>query len=284
MKASTYRLLLLPLALLATLAASAETCGPLARTAPMREAAGIETHLMTHAGRVLALRLWRFEPSDWTVRVVDMRDQRFRLSENQSYAAPSYSLSELAQTLGNKSVLASAGMTESLLSPLPVGLLKVNGKQKNGIYSSSRLLDGVLCVARSGKFDLLSEATAVGRRVVQDKRIWDACYEAVQAGPMLVSDAAALISTRFNVQGPRVFAGIDSAGRQVLGFVPTATSIDLACALASSELGLREALSLQGDALGGIDFGMHSGVKPADTWGQDHAAIPSALVVTRRKP
>lgn len=262
---------------------SAQSCETPRRTAPGRETAGVETHALSHAGRAFEVRLWRFKPEEWSVRVVDMRDQRHRLAEGGSFAAPSYSLNELAQTQGNKSVVSSGGMTESLVAPQPVGLLKVAGKQKSGIYAGSRLLDGVLCIDRVGKLSLLSEATAAGRRVVQDKRVWDACHDAVQAGPMLVDGAAALITTRLELTTARVFAGLDTKGRQVLGFVPSVSTFDLACALASPELGVRQAIALQGDALGGIDFGMHSGVK-ADTWGQDHAAIPSALVVTRKRP
>ena len=264
-------------------ARSAQACEPLKRMAPAREVSGVENHAVSHAGRILDVRLWRFQPGEWSIKVVDMRDQRHRLAESGSFAAPSYSLNELAQTLRNKSVVSSGGMTESLYAPQPVGLLKVGGKQKSGIYASSRILDGVLCIDRAGRLSLLSEATPGGRRVVQDKKVWDACYEAIQAGPMLVDQAAALISTRFDLTTARVFAGLDTKGLQMLGFVPRASTFDLACALASPELGLRQAIALQSDALGGIEFGMHSGVK-ADTWGQDNAAIPTALVVTRRRP
>ncbi len=262
--------------------AAAQSCEPVKRTGLMHATAGIESHMFSHAGSTVGVKLWRFQAADWTVRVVDMRDQRLRLAENGSYAAPSHSLNELAQTLGNKSVVSSAGMTESLVAPQPVGLLKVGGKQKSGVYNSSRVLDGVLCVARTGPFSLLSEVTAAGRRVVQDKKVWDGCHEAVQAGPMLVADAAPLIQARLSASGARVFAGLDSSGLQVLGQSPRASTFDLACVLASPELGLRQAIALQGDALGGIDFGMHSGL-PADTWGLDHGAVASALVVTRRR-
>jgi hypothetical protein len=105
----------------------------------------------------------------------------------------------------------------------------------------------------------------------------------VQAGPMLLDKGEPLIAARRALSTARVFAAVDRNARLVIGHVPSATSFDLACALAAPTLGLDQAIALQGDDYGGVHFGARSGL-PAATWGQDGASVASALEIVRRRP
>lgn len=228
------------------------------------------------------LRLQRFATSEWSLSVVDMRTLRQMQAKRGSYDAPNYSLRDLAAVTGADRVLVSAGMTESLSAPVPVGLLKVAGSVRSKGNTASRILDGVLCVRADRSMRLLSELTPSGRRIPQN---WSAataeCVHAVQAGPMLLDKGQPLIAQRGPRVDSRVFVALDNQGQIVIGHSPKATTFDLACTLAASGRGLTQAIALQGDEIGGALFGSKSGA-PAATWGQDSTTIASALELRRR--
>ena len=260
-------------------------CGPraLARTATTgTNTAGIEVYTDRSAANPIELRLLRLPPERWTVRVRDMRDLRQAKSRLGDYTSPRFSLAELESMAPPRRILASAGMTESLYAPVPVGLLKVGGVLRSKANPSSRNLDGVFCVRADRRITILSEASTAGRRIPQDiQTAFSACAEAVQAGPMLVDQGAALVASRGPLSVPRVFAAIDRERRLVLGYSPNATTFDLACTLADDGLRIHSAIHLQSDALGGVLFGRTSGIteKP---WGRVDATVASALEIEPR--
>lgn len=225
------------------------------------------------------LRLHRFAPSQWNTTVLDMRLMREWNARRGNYGAPSYSLQELARVTGDDRVLSSAGMTDSLSAPVPVGLLKSAGTVRNPANTASRLLDGVVCVRADRRVSLLSEVRPdVGRRTPQN---WQAatasCVHAVQAGPMLVDAGKPLIGERAPREVSRVFAAVDRERRLVLGHSPKATTFDLACTLAA-EGSIEQAIALRGDELGGVRFGSRSGIDEKG-WGFDGGTIASAIVL-----
>ena len=263
-------------------AAQPSACGPSQVNVQTTLANGVETVRARTAAAALEMRLLRLSPKDWTTNVVDMRTLRTMKAQRNSYTAPSYSLTELAGIVGSNRIVVGAGMTDSLSAPVPVGLLKTAGVVRNKANTSSRILDGVLCVRSDQSVRLLSETTPAGRRIPANIAA-TACSHAVQAGPMLLDNGEPLIVARRALSTARVFAAIDRSGRLVIGHVPQATTFDLACALAEPALGLDQAIALQGDDYGGVLIGAKSGL-PAATWGQDGATIASALEMVRRKP
>jgi uncharacterized protein YigE (DUF2233 family) len=250
----------------------------------VESAAGVETVNTRGGNAALELRLLRLAPHEWSTNVVDMRALRQMKARRGSYTAPSHSLAELASVTGADRILASAGMTDSLYAPVPVGLLKSGGAVRNKANTTSRILDGLLCVRADRSVHLLSETTPAGRRIPQN---WTAataaCTHAVQAGPMLVDRGDPLIAARGRLSTARVFAAVDRQGRFVLGYAPQATTFDLACALAAPVLGIAQAIALQGDELGGVWIGARAGPGAAK-WGQDTATLASALEVVRLRP
>lgn len=263
-------------------AAQPSACGATPVNVQTTLADGVETVRARTATAALEMRLLRLSPKDWTTSVVDMRMLRTMKAQRNSYTAPSYSLTELAGIVGSNRIVVGAGMTDSLSAPVPVGLLKTTGVVRNKANTSSRILDGVLCVRSDQSVRLLSEATPAGRRIPATIAA-TACSHAVQAGPMLLDKGAPLIAARRTLSTARVFAAVDRSGRLVIGHVPQATTFDLACALATPALGLDQAIALQGDDYGGVLIGAKSGL-PAATWGQDGATLASALEMVRRKP
>lgn len=263
-------------------AAQPNACGETPVNVQTTLADGVETVRARTAAAALEMRLLRLSPKDWSTTVVDMRLLRTMKAQRNSYTAPSYSLSELASVVGSNRILVGAGMTDSLSAPVPVGLLKTAGVVRSKGNTSSRILDGVLCVRSDQSVRLLSETTPAGRRIPASIAA-TACSHAVQAGPMLLDKGAPLIAARRALITARVFAAVDRSGRLVIGHVPQATTFDLACALAAPALGLDQAIALQGDDYGGVLIGAKSGL-PAATWGQDGATVASALELVRRKP
>lgn len=266
----------------ASAAAQTTACGATPVNVQTTLADGVETVRASTAAASLEMRLLRLSPKDWTTSVVDMRMLRTMKAQRNSYTAPSYSLTELAGIVGSHRIVAGAGMTDSLSAPVPVGLLKTAGVVRSKANTSSRILDGVLCVRSDQSVRLLSEATPAGRRIPATIAA-TACSHAVQAGPMLLDKGAPLIAVRRTLSTARVFAAVDRSGRLVIGHVPQATTFDLACVLAVPALGLDQAIALQGDDYGGVLIGAKSGL-PAATWGQDGATVASALEMVRRKP
>lgn len=275
-------LVLIALMACRTVMAQSPGCSAQPVAVQVTQQGGVETVRTRSAAATLEMRLLRLSPKDWSTAVVDMRTLRQMKAQRGSYTAPSYSLAELAGVAGSNRIVASAGMTESLSAPVPVGLLKSAGVLRNRANTASRVLDGVLCVRADQSVRLLSDTIAAGRRAPEN---WAnaGCTHAVQAGPMLLDKGQPLIAARQALTIARVFAAVDRSGRLVLGHVPKATSFDLACALAAPALALDQAIALQSDELGGVLIGERSGL-PAATWGQDGATLGSALEIVRRRP
>jgi hypothetical protein len=279
---SRVALALLLFASAGSLDAQGTGCDASSRSPSVHEANGVQTIGSRSDGMKVELQLLRLAPTRWSTRLVDMRQLRQMNATRGSYTSPTYTLTELAQ-LTDADILASAGMTDSLNAPVPVGLLKTDGVVRNKGNAASRILDGILCVPAQGSVRLLSEVTPAGRRIPQNwKSVTESCRQAVQAGPMLVDKAQPLIASRGRLSISRVFAAVDRQGRLVIGYSPSATTFDLACALSAPSLDIEQAIALQGDELGGVLIGTKAQRSPG-TWGEDSATLASALVLKRRR-
>lgn len=244
---------------------------------------GVESADVQADGVAMSLRLVRFSPQAWSARIVDMRELRDLKARKGDYTSPSFSLAEVAAISAPDRIFSSAGLTESLYAPAPVGLLKTSGRMRSKPIASSRILDGVVCVRADRSVALLSEQTPAGRRIPQaGNHSGDDCVHAVQAGPMLLDAAKPLIPAPTKLDVARVFAATDREGRFVLGYSPQATTFALACVLSAPALRLESAIALQSDELGGVVFGSTSGF-PAATWGRSGGAIASAIELVARK-
>lgn len=223
--------------MVAAASAQSDVCSADSRRPQLQQEGATQTVRSRGTGPALEIRLLRLSPQEWNLVLVDMRTMREMKAKRGSYTAPSYSLAELASLHAEDRILVSAGMTDSLYSPVPVGLLKIGGSVRNNANTASRTLDGLLCVGADRKMQLLSEMTPAGRRVPANWRAATAtCSHAVQAGPMLLDQARPLIAARGPLSVSRVFAGVDRKGRLVIGHSPQATTFDLACTLAAPEL------------------------------------------------
>lgn len=248
----------------------------LERIAPA--AGGVESVSVWTGYATVDIRFVRLPVDRWTLRVRDMRDLRQAKGRRGDYTSPTHSLAELA-VIAPARILSSAGMTDSLYAPVPVGLLKVDGVVRSRANLSSRVLDGVLCAGADRRVSILSEVTSIGRRIPKNIEAASApCVDAVQAGPMLVASAKSLVGTRGATNVARVFVALDRDGHLVLGHSPAATTFDLACVLSERGLSFDSALHLQSDVLGGVLFGKGSGVD-APHWGRIDGSLASALEV-----
>jgi hypothetical protein len=263
--------------------AQSATCnGQTSQVSRASETGGVERITYRSPTSTVQVDVVRYPLADWSIRLVDMRDLRQLKARHGDYGAPTHSLAEVAALLGPNRVLSSAGMTESLVSPVPAGLLKVSGDVRNRANVSSRILDGVLCIRSDGNVKLLSDVSGGNRRIPKDiAAVTSVCRDAVQSGPMLVESGKPLIDARGKINVSRVFAGVDTEGRFVLGYSPQSTTFDLACALSARNMSISEAIMLQSDELGGIHFGGDSGF-PSGSWGQVNATIASAIEVMRK--
>lgn len=274
--------LCLAMAALASSNPRAQTACSVAATSARDPNATIESVRASNHGVALELRLLRLPSTVWAPAVVDMRSMRLMQAQRGRYGSPTFSLGELAGLRASDRLLVSAGMTESLVVPVPVGLLRIDDNVVNPANTSSKILDGLLCFRSDRSVSLLSETTSAGRRIPKD---WQAaskdCQHAVQAGPMLLDDARPLVKTRGSLSTRRVFAAVDLNGEFVVGFSPQATAYDLACVLSAPALRLRSALALQGSELGGV-LAVAPGAQLAFQWGSDDATVASALEIVRR--
>lgn len=239
---------------------------------------GLEFIQARSAAVDVEIHLVRVPARRWTLRVRDMRDLRQSRALNGDYTSPTHSLAEL-ELLAPSRILSSAGMTDSLFAPVPVGLLKANGVVRNKANLSSRNLDGVLCARKDGGVEILSRLTPAGRRIPPDiDAATSICTDAVQTGPMLIEAGETLVTARRQLNVPRVFAAVGRDRRFVLGYSPRATTYDLACTLADESLQIAVAVHLQSDALGGVLFGNDVGLAER-RWGNIDATLASALEI-----
>lgn len=264
--------------------AAAQSCVVDAARPVLDRATGVESVDARVAGQAVTLKLVRLSPGDWAIRLIDMRDLRQLKARRGDYTAPGFSLTELSQQSAVGAILGSAGMTESLSMPIPVGLLKVDGKIRSRANAASRQLDGVLCLRYDRGVSLLSEVSVHGRRIPADaEAATRACAHAVQTGPMLVERSRPLIGRdAIPHRGVRIFAALDRDGRFIFGHAAPTSAYALACVLALPALAIDAAINLQGDEQGGVLFKPGSGLA-SGTWGRDNATIASVIEAVRRK-
>ena len=260
-------------------ATAAQGCSQVTVKRQTIEAQGVavEEIAARHGDESLQMKLLRAPLAHWDVRIIDMRGERALKASQGDYTSPAHSLNELAGLIGQGSIVAAAGMTESLSAPIPAGFLQVDGITRSRVKPSARVTDGVLCVRASGAVEILSERVSNDRRIPQDaSRLAQQCRHAVQAGPVLVDSARAQQETRFPNLVPRLFGALDSSGNFVLGYAQPTTTFDLACVLADPGLRLNSAIALQSDQLGGVHFGRAAPLA-GETWGSASASVASAI-------
>ena len=224
------------------------------------------------------LTLVRLDGRLWIPKLVDLRGHSAALSKLQRYAPPAYSLDEILELQPDSAISISAGFTQTLNSPVPAGLLQINGVEHAPGYPKSRIMDGFVCIERNGSLDIQSRLVDGARRAPESA---DACRDAVQAGPVLVFDGQSQIKSK-QLLTARTALGIDSDRRLVLAYSKKASTYTLACALAISGLKMQRAIALQGDVYGGIAF---SGELKGQvrSLGASDQVVASALSFTKEK-
>lgn len=224
------------------------------------------------------LTLVRLDGRLWIPKLVDLRGHSATLSKLKRYAPPAYSLDEILELQPESAISISAGFTQTLNSPVPAGLLQINGVEHAPGYPKSRIMDGFVCIERNGSLSIQSRLLDGARRAPESA---DACRDAVQAGPVLVFDGQSQISSK-QLLTARIALAIDSDRRLVLVHSKKASTYTLACALATQGLKMQSAIALQGDVYGGIAF---SGELKGQvrSLGASDQVVASALSFTKEK-
>lgn len=192
-----------------------------------------------------SLILVSVDPGRHSIEVGDMR----RSFENQKLSAvPFFSLKEVSALQRKAFLFSSAGYTKSMMSPIPVGLLKHGGVVLSPLTMKEPLLSGIVCIDSVGHASVL--ASQKGERGL-GKKLED-CVDAVQAGPLLI-DKGRIQEGLQSVKYARSFVAIDSNGKVIFGNSLKPVGLDeLACRLSTLPGGVASALNLQGDSLGGL--------------------------------
>lgn len=220
------------------------------------------------------LSLLRFDAGRFEFRVFDMRDLVARNQARGVFTPPLYSIEELSTAVAPAVAILTAGFTKSLTAPIPAGYLKVQGREKVRVAPNEAILDGVVCLARDG-LSILSTIADSRRRAPE---VIDGCIEGFQAGPVLLSETRPLVNSHM-LETARVIIGVGADKTVLIGYSSSATTAALACALASSQLGLTDAINLQGAGLGGIALGRELLLK---RFGNVESTVASAMIVQRR--
>jgi hypothetical protein len=225
------------------------------------------------------LTLIRYANGAYRARPFDLRDVLRASQSNGYYAPPLFSVKELQRSLRQATLIASAGMSKSYSEPLPAGLLRIDGNTRSPVAPKDKILDGVVCFEQDGKMSILSEIESGFRRAPSNV---DACYAGFQAGPVLVADGIPT-AQEHKLKTSRVFLGLAAGENTVIGFSALATTAALGCVMTAPKLAVANAISLQGDTLGGIGLGApFDSVAPGIGLGNTDATIASVLVVESR--
>lgn len=262
----------------ATSLAQAE-CGSMPTT--RLSAQGAIGQALPARGADAPLARWvRIDPAAWSLHVYDMRHLREQMATRGNYESPAYTLQELASELRNRALVSTAGLTDSLMTPVPVGLLVVNGQVRNRLVSSSRILRGIVCARPDRSISIL---TASPTGTFDDARMpWRSCTQGVQSGPLIMRDGSIVTDAGRTLRVARVFIATTRDGTMLLGHAPKASEMELACTLSAPELGVRSVLLLQGHTMGSIIVGGAGADLPREAWGNPEATVASALWLVRR--
>jgi len=181
----------------------------------------------------------RVDPRHLSVRLLDSYGI---LSGGRSFTG--FNLRDLSAKV-NALVIINGGATASFTSPVPVGLLKIDGQLRSKT-GSSKTLTGVLCLSGSSvAIQPVSAHPEAG------------CTSALQAGPIVVKASANAVypserSERRSYR--RSIAAVDTSGRLLLITCSEAHLYEVArCLLEHSKtLQVQDAINLDGDSSSGM--------------------------------
>ena len=225
------------------------------------------------------LTLVRLDARTWNPKIVDLRENGILLSKQKRYSPPVFTLDEVAELHPDSGIAVSAGFTQTLNLPVPAGLLQIGGVEHAPAFSTSRIMDGFVCIGHDGKFDIQSRIVSGARRAPSTA---DQCKDAVQVGPVLVFEQQAQIKTA-QLLTSRVAIAVDTEGRYLLAYSTQASTSSLACVLALPVFAIRNAIGLQGDVLGGITFSASVAGSP-QALGRTDQVIASAIIFQKSPP
>jgi hypothetical protein len=156
---------------------------PCSRAEPVRSIVDGFEHLQSATG---ALRYVKLFPKDWNIVIHDLRDNRTVKSKQGNFAAPSFSLGELSALSTQPAMYVATGRSATPTAPIPSGLLRVKGQDRNPLYAQSETRNAILCVQPDRRVQLLTTFVDGRHRIAPTMAAFASCQHAVQVGPMIV--------------------------------------------------------------------------------------------------
>jgi hypothetical protein len=211
----------------------------------------------------------RVDPRQLTVKLLDTYGL---LGTGDSFSG--FSLRDLVMRVDALAII-NGGPTASYTSPVPVGLLLIDGKVRSKPAASSKALTGIICFAGADVSVLPLSAYGVAH-----------CSSALQAGPIIIkaSSNAVYPNERSERRGyRRSIAALDTSGRILLLTTNVAHLYEVArCLLDSSNrLQVRDAINLDGDSSSGIIVGQAENARREI--GSTASLIASAIAVVAER-